>query len=79
MVDHLESNGVQTRNYFAGNILMHPAYKHMESAKNYPNASEVLGNVFFVGCSPTINDSMIDYIEEIVDQFSRKYPFFHPV
>lgn len=79
LVDHLESNGVQTRNYFAGNILMHPAYKHIESAKNYPNACKVLDNVFFVGCSPTINDDMINYIESIVNSYCEKTLFHHPV
>ena len=76
LVDHLESNGIQTRNYFAGNILMHPAYKHIEPAKNYPNSSKVLDNVFFVGCSPTINDDMINYIETVVEEFKTKTLFY---
>ena len=69
LVKYLESHKIQTRNYFAGNILMHPAYKHLEAASNYPNACKVLDNVFFVGCSPVITNEMIDYIEEIVDSF----------
>jgi len=69
LVKYLESHKIQTRNYFAGNILMHPAYKHLEPANNYPNASKVLDNVFFVGCSPVITDEMIDYIEEVVNNF----------
>lgn len=66
LVKFLEEHKIQTRNYFAGNLLIHPAYRHLESAFNYPNAMKVLDNVFFVGCSPTINDSMLEYIEEIV-------------
>lgn len=69
LVKYLESHKVQTRNYFAGNVLMHPAYKHLEDARNYPNACKVLDNVFFVGCSPVITDEMIDYIEEVIDSF----------
>ena len=76
LVKHLESNKIQTRNYFAGNILMHPAYKHIESSYNYPNASKVLDNVFFVGCSPVINGDMIEYIEEVVSEYKFEY---HPV
>ena len=76
LVKHLESNKIQTRNYFAGNILMHPAYKHIESYCNYPNASKVLDNVFFVGCSPVINGDMIEYIEEVVSEYKFEY---HPV
>jgi CDP-6-deoxy-D-xylo-4-hexulose-3-dehydrase len=48
---------------------MHPAYKHLEDARNYPNACKVLDNVFFVGCSPVITEEMIDYIEEVIDLF----------
>ena len=76
LVKHLESNKIQTRNYFAGNILMHPAYKHIESYCNYPNASKVLDNVFFVGCSLVINGDMIEYIEEVVSEYKFEY---HPV
>jgi len=69
LIKYLESHKIQTRNYFAGNVLMHPAYRHLESANNYPNACKVLDNVFFVGCSPVITDEMIDYIEEVVNSF----------
>jgi CDP-6-deoxy-D-xylo-4-hexulose-3-dehydrase len=71
LVEWLETHKIQTRNYFAGNILMHPAYNHLESANNYPNASKVLDNVFFVGCSPTITDEMIDYMEEIIQAYIK--------
>jgi len=79
LVKYLESNKIQTRNYFAGNILMHPAYKHIEQSSNYPNASRVLDNVFFVGCSPVITDDMIDYIEETVNNYKKNTLFHHPV
>lgn len=79
LVKYLESNKIQTRNYFAGNILMHPAYKHIEQSSNYPNASRVLDNVFFVGCSPVITGDMIDYIEETVNNYKKNTLFHHPV
>jgi CDP-6-deoxy-D-xylo-4-hexulose-3-dehydrase len=44
---YLEANGIQTRNYFAGNLLLHPAYKHLGDAKDYPNGYDVLSRVFF--------------------------------
>ena len=69
LTKHLESNKIQTRNYFAGNILMHPGYSHLDYYKNYPNACKVLDLVFFVGCSPTITEPMIDYIGEVVTSF----------
>ena len=69
LVKHFEDNKIQTRNYFAGNILLHPGYSHLDDANKYPNANQVLDLVFFLGCSPTINDSMIDYIEKITNKF----------
>ncbi len=70
LVKHLESRGVQTRNYFAGNILMHPAYNDIDNPRNYPNALKVLDDVFFVGCSPVITSEMIDYIQEVLLEFN---------
>jgi|TARA_B100000902_G_scaffold267703_1_gene253734 CDP-6-deoxy-D-xylo-4-hexulose-3-dehydrase len=69
LVKYLEDHKVQTRNYFAGNILMHPAYRHIEPARNYPNACKVLDNVFFVGCSPVITEPMLEYIGEVVSNY----------
>jgi len=71
LTHHLESNKIQTRNYFAGNILMHPGYSHLDYYKNYPNACKVLDLVFFVGCSPTITEEMIDYIGKITASFQK--------
>lgn len=71
LTQHLESNKVQTRNYFAGNILMHPGYSHLDYYKNYPNACKVLDLVFFVGCSPTITEQMIEYIGSITTSFKK--------
>lgn len=71
LVSHLEDNKVQTRNYFAGNILLHPGYRDLEDGTKYPNASKVLDNVFFVGCAPVITSEMIDYIEEVITNFSK--------
>jgi len=69
-VAHLEKNRVQTRNYFAGNLLMQPAYKKYGSWKDFPNASRVLSHVFFVGVSPTISSAMMDYVQNVVSNFT---------
>ena len=71
LVAHLEKNKVQTRNYFAGNILLHPGYSHLDDAKKYPEANKVLNKVFFLGCSPVITDDMISYIGEVVEDFKN--------
>ena len=71
LVLYLETNGIQTRNYFAGNILLHPAYTHLESWKNYPNATNVLGNVFFLGSSPTLTQDNLDYMKEVIEKYEN--------
>lgn len=69
LVDHLESSGIQTRNYFAGNILMHPAYSHIDDYKKYPIASKVLDQVFFMGCSPNYTASTLEKISSVIQKF----------
>jgi CDP-4-dehydro-6-deoxyglucose reductase, E1 len=65
LVSHFESNKVQTRNYFSGNILLHPGYKHLDDYKQYPNSNLALSNVFFIGCSPLYNEKVLNYIEGV--------------
>lgn len=69
LVFYFEKNKIQTRNYFAGNILLHSGYSHLDDASKYPKASKVLDMVFFLGCSPTITSNMIDYIDSVVGKF----------
>jgi CDP-6-deoxy-D-xylo-4-hexulose-3-dehydrase len=69
LVAFLEENKIQTRNYFAGNILLHPGYSFLDDFKNYPEANKVLDKVFFIGAAPHYNDIVFDYIEEIIKKF----------
>lgn len=69
LVAHLEKNRIQTRSYFSGNILAHPGYEHLDDFRKYPNSNSVLSNVFFLGCSPLINNSMIEYIDDVISDF----------
>jgi CDP-6-deoxy-D-xylo-4-hexulose-3-dehydrase len=70
LVKHLEANKIQTRNYFAGNILLHPGYVHLDDAFKYPESNQVLNKVFFLGCSPTINDDMLNHIGEVINNYA---------
>jgi CDP-6-deoxy-D-xylo-4-hexulose-3-dehydrase len=69
LVSHLERHKIQTRNYFAGNILIHHGYKHLDDFRKYPKANQTLEKVFFLGCSPTITEEMVDYIGRVVEKF----------
>ena len=70
---YFEANKVQTRPYFAGNIMLQPAYTHLvdpkEVIEKYPVARKVTTDTFFLGTSPVINKEKIDYIQTILDNF----------
>jgi CDP-6-deoxy-D-xylo-4-hexulose-3-dehydrase len=69
LVAFLEENKIQTRNYFAGNILMHPGYAFLDDYKKYPEANKVLDKVFFIGAAPHYTEEVFQYIEEVVKKF----------
>jgi CDP-4-dehydro-6-deoxyglucose reductase, E1 len=69
LVQHLEDHKIQTRHYFAGNILLHPGYKHLGDYKDYPEANKVLDKVFFLGAAPHYNENVFNYIEEVIKKF----------
>ena len=69
LVEYLEKNKIQTRNYFAGNILLHPGYSFLDNSSNYPEANKVLDKVFFIGAAPHYTDVVFEYIESVVKNF----------
>jgi CDP-6-deoxy-D-xylo-4-hexulose-3-dehydrase len=73
LVNFLEENKIQTRNYFAGNILIHPGYKFLDDFNNFPNSNTVLDTVFFVGASPHYTDEIFDYIESVLKKWQEKF------
>jgi CDP-6-deoxy-D-xylo-4-hexulose-3-dehydrase len=68
-----EANKIQTRPYFAGNIMLQPAYEGLmdpnEVVEKFPIARKVTTDTFFLGTSPVINKEKTDYIETILDKF----------
>ena len=72
LVEFLEKNKIQTRNYFAGNILLHPGYKFLDDYKNYPEANKVLNKVFFIGAAPHYNDEIFNYVESVIKKFKHE-------
>jgi CDP-6-deoxy-D-xylo-4-hexulose-3-dehydrase len=74
IVNFLEDNKIQTRSYFCGNVLAHPAYNYLvdpdqDLAKDYPVADVVTTNSFFLGTFAGITDEKVSYISKTVDQF----------
>lgn len=77
IVDYLEENLIQTRPYFAGNIMLQPAYSHImdpQKAKDdFPVATFTMTNTYFHGTSPIITPEQIAYIGGKVDGFMSLY------
>jgi len=77
IVDYFEENLIQTRPYFAGNIMLQPAYSHiMDPAAaelDFPVATMTMTNTFFHGTSPVITPEQIMYIGDQLDMFMRQY------
>lgn len=73
IVDYLEENLIQTRPYFAGNIMLQPAYSHLmdptDARDNFPVATMTMKNTYFHGTSPVITPEQIAYIGKTVDGF----------
>jgi CDP-6-deoxy-D-xylo-4-hexulose-3-dehydrase len=77
IVSYLEKGKIQTRSYFAGNLLTHPGYHHMgveygDMDEVFPNAQLVTTNSFFLGTFIGITDEKINYIKKIVDNFFKE-------
>jgi len=67
----LEYNRIETRNLFSGNLLRHPAFENISCriVGDLKNTDFVMNNTFFIGVYPGIDNSQLDYIEEIVTRF----------
>jgi CDP-6-deoxy-D-xylo-4-hexulose-3-dehydrase len=76
-LNYLEDKKIQTRPYFAGNIMLQPAYSHIMASHfakvNYPNATFTTTNTFFHGTSPVISTEQINYIELVVNDFMKRF------
>lgn len=56
----LETNNIQTRVLFAGNVTRHPAFrKYLEI---FPNADQIMREGFLVGCHHGMSPEDVDYV-----------------
>lgn len=72
----LEAHKIQTRPYFAGNIMLQPGYQGLmdpkEVIEKFPIARKVTTDTFFLGTSPVINKEKTDYIKTVLDKFMNQ-------
>ena len=75
-VDHMEEAKIQTRSYFTGNALFHPAYEELAAEyenprEQFPIATKTTLDTFFLGVYPGITDAQLDYIEKVIHEFLK--------
>lgn len=75
----LETNGIQTRLLFSGNLLKHPAFSEMkQKGEGYrvygdlTNTDKIMNDTFWLGVYPGLNTEHLDYITSKIFEFIDK-------
>jgi len=72
LVKHLETNGIQTRPVFTGNVLRQPAFKkinYKNIGKEYLVANNIMKNSFLIGCNHGLNEKHMEKIKRSFTSF----------
>ena len=71
ITQHLNTNLIETRNLFAGNITRQPGFtnKQWRIAEHLNNTDYIMNNTFFLGTYPGLTKEMFNYTEEVLDSF----------
>lgn len=80
LVKYLESNNIQTRNLFAGNIIKHPCFDEMREmkdgyrvAEDLQNTDIIMNRTFWIGVYPGMTKDKLDYMVKTVKQFLQMH------
>lgn len=78
IVSHLESQGIQTRMLFAGNIIKHPCFDEMRATgRGYrvigdlKNTNIIMNRSFWVGVYPGMTQEMIEFMVDRISSFVK--------
>ncbi len=73
VTEHLERNGVQTRNLFAGNLLKHPCFDEMRKTGEgfrvvgtLSTTDTIMNNTFWVGVYPGMTKEMVEKMGKLI-------------
>ncbi len=79
IITFLESNGIQTRMLFAGNLLKHPCFDEMRKsgegfrvAGELTNTDRITMDTFWIGVYPGMNEEMIRFMIDKIQEFVMK-------
>lgn len=77
LVEYLESNKIQTRNLFAGNMIKHPMFDNMVLDKDYriigdlKVTDKIMNDSFWIGLYPGMGEEAIDYMIKNIKNFIK--------
>ncbi len=69
LLHHLESNHIQTRVTFAGNVTRHPVYRNY--LQPFANADTIMKNGFLLGAHHGMSISDVDYVCDQIKNFYK--------
>ena len=74
LVNYLTQKSIETRPFFAGNIIRQPAYQNIDFrvSGNLKNTDLAMNNTFFIGCHPLLTEEMIDYTINSFKNYFKK-------
>ena len=73
---HFETNNVQTRTVFTGNILRQPGFaniEHKADPAGYPNSDLVMQGGILLGCHQGMDAAQMDYVFDVFKSLAQRY------
>jgi CDP-6-deoxy-D-xylo-4-hexulose-3-dehydrase len=69
----LNSNLIETRNLFAGNITKQPGFINQlwRISDHLKNTDYIMNNTFFLGTYPGLTTMMFEFVEDVIDTFIK--------
>lgn len=75
LVNFLQSNKIETRSLFSGNLLRHPAYLNIKHrvVGDLKNSDLIAKNGFWIGVYPGIDKKQLEYVISKFDEFFQNF------
>lgn len=77
IVNYLQSNKIETRSLFAGNLVRHPAYRDVKYKihGSLKNSDKIMNDGFWIGVYPGITSTQLKYVVSKFEDFCSRYSY----